>query len=367
MARQLTLAQRIFCCKEIHKGTPYNNIVQLWMIQYPADAPPSRKCLYKLKKKFDEHGTVQNRHRDGSGRPKSGVNVEHALMVFESVADHPKLGTRRRSAMLDIPRTTLRRILVGELHYFPYHITKRHALQPQDLTARIRVGDWFLAKDLADDDFLENVWWSDEANFNLRGSVNSQNAVHWGSERPDEVQQVPLHSPKLVVWCALSSHGVIGPYFFRDQNGATTTVTSVRYLEMLKRYYVPELFNFCTAKDLDPFAMHFQQDGARAHITMPVQNFLRGTFGTRTIGENLGEHWPARSPDLTPCDFFLWGWLKDEVYKRMPFADLNALEAAIRDVIRTMPTDFCHRACTTVTKRFDIMKNRGGGHIEHLL
>jgi hypothetical protein len=24
--------------------------------------------------------------------------------------------------------------------------------------------------------------------------------------------------------------------------------------------------------------------------------------------------WPARSPDLNPCDFYLWGTLKDAIY-----------------------------------------------------
>ncbi|GBN23572.1 hypothetical protein AVEN_144157-1 [Araneus ventricosus] len=24
--------------------------------------------------------------------------------------------------------------------------------------------------------------------------------------------------------------------------------------------------------------------------------------------------WPPRSPDLTPCDFFLWGYVKDKIY-----------------------------------------------------
>ena len=25
--------------------------------------------------------------------------------------------------------------------------------------------------------------------------------------------------------------------------------------------------------------------------------------------------WPPRSPDLTPCDVFLWGYVKDNAYK----------------------------------------------------
>jgi len=28
--------------------------------------------------------------------------------------------------------------------------------------------------------------------------------------------------------------------------------------------------------------------------------------------------WPARSPDLSPCDVFLWGYLKEKVLKHRP-------------------------------------------------
>ena len=366
-SRRLDINQRIFCIQEIIKGTPYTTIQQLFGARYPGVLQPSYKCLYNLKKKFEQHGTLQNRQRDGSGRPSTGMSLENALATWESVEEQPDISTRRRSAMLDIPRTTLQRVLRKELGLYPYRITKKHALLPRDVPARLRMANWYLRKDAADDDFVQNIWFTDEANFHLVGSVNSHNAVHWGSERPDQVQQVPLHSPKLVVWCAISAHGLIGPYFFKDQNGATTTVNSTRYHEMLRRFFVPELYNFCTAQDLDPFLMYFMQDGARAHVTRTVQDYLQDQFGGRTIGENLAEHWPARSPDLTPCDFFLWGWMKEEVYKRMPFADLNGLEAAIRDVCRSLPSEMCHKACHSTIQRFEELKNRGGQHIEHLL
>lgn len=32
------------------------------------------------------------------------------------------------------------------------------------------------------------------------------------------------------------------------------------------------------------------------------------------IGRYGPVRWPARSPDLTPLDFFLWGHIKNEVY-----------------------------------------------------
>jgi hypothetical protein len=31
-----------------------------------------------------------------------------------------------------------------------------------------------------------------------------------------------------------------------------------------------------------------------------------------------GDIWPARSPDLNPCDFFPWGCLKDKVQNSNP-------------------------------------------------
>ena len=48
--------------------------------------------------------------------------------------------------------------------------------------------------------------------------------------------------------------------------------------------------------------------------------------------------WPARSPDLTPCDFFLWGYLKQQVYKT-PVRDVNDLRQRIIDNMNTLRGD----------------------------
>jgi hypothetical protein len=42
--------------------------------------------------------------------------------------------------------------------------------------------------------------------------------------------------------------------------------------------------------------------------------FLRGMFPGRLILRFGVILWPARSPDLTALDFFLWGYLKYKVY-----------------------------------------------------
>lgn len=88
---------------------------------------------------------------------------------------------------------------------------------------------------LQNDDF-NHVLMTDEANFNLCGNVNSQNCRYWANENPRDIQQQPLHSEKVIVWCGVASFGVIGPYFFEDEAGRAVTINSARYTEMLRTF-----------------------------------------------------------------------------------------------------------------------------------
>lgn len=53
----------------------------------------------------------------------------------------------------------------------------------------------------------------------------------------------------------------------------------------------------------------FQLDGAPIHNAIVVRNWLNDNFPRRWIGRNSPFiHWPPRSPDLTPLDFFYGGF-----------------------------------------------------------
>ena len=60
-----------------------------------------------------------------------------------------------------------------------------------------------------------------------------------------------------------------------------------------------------------------------------VTQCIRELFGNRVVALHHAVEWPPCSPDLTPCDFFLWGYLKSKVY-RTPPNDLDDLRARIR-------------------------------------
>ena len=51
-----------------------------------------------------------------------------------------------------------------------------------------------------------------------------------------------------------------------------------------------------------------------AHRTVIVRRILQQRFQNRIVALNHGIEWPPRLPDLTPCDFFLWGYLKQQVF-----------------------------------------------------
>ena len=56
------------------------------------------------------------------------------------------------------------------------------------------------------------------------------------------------------------------------------------------------------------------------------------------------------SPDLTPCDFFLWGWAKEEVYK-IKLQNLDELEAVITDVLVNVPPNMLQASVSNVPVR----------------
>ena len=66
-----------------------------------------------------------------------------------------------------------------------------------------------------DNEFLDKLWMADEAQ-PLTGYVNEHNYRYWADSNPKEFHERPLHSSKVTVWCAVSSHGVFWPYFFEN-------------------------------------------------------------------------------------------------------------------------------------------------------
>lgn len=117
---------------------------------------------------------------------------------------------------------------------------------------------------------------------------------------------------------------------------------------------------------------YLMQDGATPHTCNVALDYLHDFFGNRIISGRYrdrygyGLTWPAYSPDLNPCDFFLWGYLKDRVYKNRP-RTIADLKQAIIDEASNIPPDVLSRTIANFKKRCYGVRLAKGRHIEHTL
>jgi len=60
--------------------------------------------------------------------------------------------------------------------------------------------------------------------------------------------------------------------------------------------------------------------------------------------------WPARSPDLIPCDVFLWGYLKEKVFRHRP-RSVEDLKERIQQEIDSIPPELTRRIMKSFRER----------------
>jgi hypothetical protein len=178
------------------------------------------------------------------------------------------------------------------LHFHPYKVSVVQELLPLDFGKRVQYCNWF-NENLNDDDILDLTFFSDEAWFHLSGYVNSQNYRSWNTENPNILRETTLHPIKLGVWVAMSRRRIIGPYFFREN------VTGQVYRQQILLPFFEELH------DDEIHHGYFQQDGATAHTSNETLELIREYYDDRIISR---DRWPPRSPDLTPLDYYLFGF-----------------------------------------------------------
>ncbi|GFV56562.1 DUF4817 domain-containing protein [Trichonephila clavipes] len=199
-----------------------------------------------------------------------------------------------------------------------------------------------------------------EAHFWLNGYVNKQNCRIWSEANPQVYVETPLHPEKLTVWCALWAGGIIGPYFFKNDEGHNVTVNGDRYRAMITNFFIPELNNH------DVQELWFQQDGATCHTARATIDLLKDTFSDRLISRFGPVNWPPRSCDLTLLDFFLCSYVKSLVYANKP-QTLDHLEDNIRRVIGDIRPQMLEKVIENWTSRLDYIRASRGSPMPEII
>ncbi|GFW60531.1 transposable element Tc3 transposase [Trichonephila clavipes] len=265
--------------------------------------------------------------------------------------------SRRRYRTLNCNKTTMYHSIDRNFFYSKDNLVALHFKYDQ---ARRRFVEWAQNEIAVVPDFHKRILFRDEAHFWLNGYVNKQNCRIWSEANPQVHVKTPLHPEKLTVWCALWAGGIIGPYFFKNDKGHNVTVNGDRYRAMITNFFIPELNNH------DIQELWFQQDGATCHTARATIDLLKDTFGDRLISRFGPVNWPPRSCDLTPLDYFLWGYVKSLVYADKP-QTLDHLEDNIRRVIADTLPQMLEKVIENWTSRLDYIRASRGSPMPEII
>ena len=164
-------------------------------------------------------------HKGRSGRPCTATSPAASAMVLERFRTSPRKSATQCARKTGVSSTSVRRILKA-FKWKVYIARLLHAINDDDPDRRIQFCEWFQQMVNEAEEFVTKIVWSDEAQFNLNGTVNRHNCVYWAPENLHVHVDKAVSLPGVHVCCGLSARGLIGPFFFEG------TVTGEAYLEI---------------------------------------------------------------------------------------------------------------------------------------
>ena len=258
-------------------------------------AAPSNKTILAIVEKFHHMGSVLYKRTGTTGCPRTVTTNKNHERLLQQVLQSPKHTLRWTSLKLSVSDRSVRRMF-KELGGFAYHIqVAQHLTEAGPITV--------LSMTYVDADFFSNIWFSDERHIHLNGNINQQTTSFLGFELPDDVVEKSLHSAQVMIWCAISRCGILGPYFVEDDAQNTLTVNQESYKEIITAHLCGIWEVFAVTE-----TCHCDDSGCSKMELQPIRRgkgslaYLQQHFDDRLISRGTKFSSPSHSPDLTALD-----------------------------------------------------------------
>ena len=131
---------------------------------------------------------------------------------------------------------------------------------------------------------------------------------------------------------------------------------------MLENFLGPKLAHHPVTKET-----FFQQDGATSHTARDSIAAVGNLFPNHVISRYGDVIWPARSPGFSACGFFLWGYLKSQVFKTPAPHTVLGLKHRIQQEVKRIPVEMLQRVMGDVPKRLTEYLEQNGGHLNDVI
>lgn len=320
--------------------------------RYPGRRLPSPQVFTRLHQRLVERGCV---HKERSEVGAAPLNVDVEEEILDRVRENPEISSRDIARETGVSKTKVLTVL-HKNKFHPYHFTKVQGLEPNDYAARRDFCRYLLNSDIEQYHFFKKILWTDESLFTRQGVFNFHNMHMWNTENPTAEREMSFQKRfSINVWAAVVGDRFLGPHIFHG------SLTGAMYLDFLQ-HDLPQMLDVIEPAHRQDII--YQQDGAPPHYTNEVRDWLSANYPT-WIGRGGPVPWPARSPDLNPMDFFVWGFMKSEVYAT-PINNeeelLNRIQAAAQKVREILS----HKVTVgAMRKRARACIRQNGGHFEN--
>lgn len=324
--------------------------------RFPNRLAPDHRTFERVHRNLREIGMF--RHVSAERAGNIGYTADEENEILNIVRQDPTISTRRIAIRRGISQSKVWRTLnVNDMH--PFHYTPVQELLPNDLIKRVNFCQQILNNDEHDPNYLASIFWTDESQFTRDGVVNFHNLHNWQQNNPHAKRPASFQTRFSVnVWCGIIGNILIGPTILPNR------LNSDNYLHFL-------ITNDPIVMDEVPVNVRdrviYQQDGAPAHYGAQVRRWLNLNYRYRWIGRNGPIAWPPRSPDLTPLDFYVWGYMKSEVYAVEIQTREQLLIRIENAAIKIRENLLTFSMTDAIKKRFRACILQNGSHFENVV
>lgn len=296
------LDEKIQIVKWFYSGNSLRVVRDLFNARFENRPVPSVTTIRRIVTNFESKGCLSYANHKRTRRP---VNNDLELRVCATVELDPCLSSRQIADEVHLHHTTVLKILKKH-EYRSFKTSKSHTIYPNDQIKRMLFCERLIELSNNDPNFIKNIIFTDESTFPINGRHNPSIIRCWSRNNPHRYYNYRTQYPrKLNTWMGIVGDHILGPFFI-DGN-----LNGVKYLALLRNHIIPSLQQI---QDITLQDLWYQQDGCPAHNTLVVREYLQTIFRNRIIGTHGDIQWPPRSPDLSPQDFFLWGYMKSTIY-----------------------------------------------------
>lgn len=308
----------------------------------------SRTTVYAIKKRMDD-GEGVNR-RAGSGR-KSVVDHDS---LRDAIRRSPRTSMRQHARRLGVGGATVRRA-VAKVGGKSRVIVERPLLTPAIRTKRLERCQ-MLVNDLKSAPAGRVIIFSDEKTWTVDPVRNRRNDRYLSLGEEDasaRTLSTTKHPASVMSLGFVASNGAVMPLIWFPTG---YRLTAKDYEAKLAENLVPWINN---AFDMSSVSVVLQQDGAPAHTSNRVQNFLQEqnfSFWSKNM-------WPPFSPDANPLDYAFWPHVEAKACNvRHP--NITALKTSVDQEWMAMSRDYVIATCKAFRRRLEGIIASDGGYIE---